>query len=163
MKVIWLCFVASTWCLWMLISFMLIRLCTRLKALVSRAFNVTVRSRCEGWLLLSMSRLDAHMMPIKANKTNPSTMLEQICCAMADVKTMFKLEVRLSYRCTVLLRDSVFLSFIQQAFIQLFFLIICIIILSALSLPEVSLSRISCYFIIRLQPSFKDIESSNHL
>ena len=92
-------------------SFMLIRLCRRLKALVSRALNVAVRSRCEGWLLPSISCFDAHMMPIKADKTNPLTTLEQICCAMADVETMSRLEFRFSYRCTVLIRDSVSLPF----------------------------------------------------
>lgn len=60
----------------LLVSFLLIRLCTRLETLVSNAFNVTVRSSCKGLLLLLRARLDAYIMPMMANTTNPLTMLE---------------------------------------------------------------------------------------
>jgi len=84
---------------------------TRFRTLASRAPNVTVRSRCKCRLLPSISSLDLQLKLVQADRTNPLKMSEQICCTMAEAEPTFKLDFRLKYRCTVLIRCTVSLPF----------------------------------------------------
>ena len=84
-----------------------------------RALNVAVRSRCENWLLPSISCLDAHLMPSKADKTNPLTLLEKSAVPWLTSRKWpswsFDSVIAAQYLQEIV---SLFPS-IQQAFIQL--------------------------------------------